>query len=188
MEAAASANPRSGNPAQFLTFLIAGEEYGIDILNVQEIKGWGPVTRIPNTEDYVLGVINLRGTVVPVVDMRKRFGMDGAAFGPTTVVIVVKLSQHGVDRRVGLVVDAVSEVYQFADDAIQPTPDLVSGTRADFVTGLATVDKKMVILLTVDKLVSFETAGSVAVEAAEAALQRAPDVRREPVERIPVPV
>lgn len=166
MEAAASANPRSGNPAQFLTFLIAGEEYGIDILNVQEIKGWGPVTRIPNTEDYVLGVINLRGTVVPVVDMRKRFGMNGADFGPTTVVIVVKLSQHGVDRRVGLVVDAVSEVYQFADDAIQPTPDLVSGTRADFVTGLATVDKKMVILLTVDKLVSFDTAGAVALEAA----------------------
>jgi purine-binding chemotaxis protein CheW len=133
MEAAASANPRSGNPAQFLTFLIAGEEYG---------------------------------TVVPVVDMRKRFGMNGADFGPTTVVIVVKLSQHGVDRRVGLVVDAVSEVYQFADDAIQPTPDLVSGTRADFVTGLATVDKKMVILLTVDKLVSFDTAGAVALEAA----------------------
>lgn len=166
MEAAASVNPRSGNPAQFLTFLIAGEEYGIDILNVQEIKGWGPVTRIPNTEDYVLGVINLRGTVVPVVDMRKRFGMDHADFGPTTVVIVVKLSQHGVDRRVGLVVDAVSEVYQFADDAIQPTPDLVSGTRADFVTGLATVDKKMVILLTVDRLVSFEVTSEAAPAAA----------------------
>lgn len=165
MDAAATASTRSGNPAQFLTFLIAGEEYGIDILNVQEIKGWGPVTRIPNTDDYVLGVINLRGTVVPIVDMRRRFGMNHASFGPTTVVIVVKLSQHGVDRRVGLVVDAVSEVYQFADDAIQPTPDLVSGTRADFVTGLATVDKKMVILLTVDKLVSFEV-GESATEAA----------------------
>ena len=162
MEAAGTASTHSGSAAQFLTFLIAGEEYGIDILNVQEIKGWGPVTRIPNTEDYVLGVINLRGTVVPIVDMRRRFAMDRATFGPTTVVIVVKVAQHGIERRVGLVVDAVSEVYQFGHDAIQPTPELVSGSRADFVTGLATVDSKMVILLAVDKLVSFDLADAAA--------------------------
>ena len=162
--ASAGAGAQTGNAAQFLTFFIAGEEYGIDVLDVQEIKGWGGVTRIPNTEEYVLGVINLRGTVVPIVDMRKRFGMRGIEFGPTTVVIVVKVSQNNVDRRVGLVVDAVSEVYQLGDQAIQPPPEMGNSARTDFVKGLATVEGKMVILLEVNRLVTFDlavTAGPV---------------------------
>jgi purine-binding chemotaxis protein CheW len=154
----ADASAQTGNAAQFLTFFIAGEEYGIDILDVQEIKGWSGVTRIPNTEDYVLGVINLRGTVVPIVDMRKRFGMQGVQFGPTTVVIVIKVRQNNVDRRVGLVVDAVSEVYQLGEQSVQPPPEMGSGARTDFVKGLATVEGKMVILLQVDKLVTFDLA------------------------------
>lgn len=150
----------TGAADQFLSFFIAGEEYGIDILDVQEIKGWNGVTRIPNSEDYVLGVINLRGTVVPIVDLRRRFGLEAARFGPTTVVIVVKVSRGGVERRVGLVVDAVSEVYQLGGDAIQPPPELATGVRADFVRGLATVEGKMVILLQVDRLVTFDVAAT----------------------------
>ncbi|HEY2633642.1 MAG TPA: chemotaxis protein CheW, partial [Steroidobacteraceae bacterium] len=76
---------------QYLTFMLAGEEYGVDILRVQEIKGWDKVTRIPHTPDYVLGVINLRGAVVPILDLRRRFGLETIAFGPTTVVIVVRV-------------------------------------------------------------------------------------------------
>ncbi len=116
---------------------------------------------MPNAEPYVLGVINLRGTVVPIVDLRQRFALPPASFGPTTVVIVVKVHQQGQDRRVGLVVDAVSEVYQFAAAAIQPPPELTTGTRADFVQGLAAVDRKMIILLAVSRLVALDP---VAVE------------------------
>lgn len=150
----------TGQAGQFLSFFIAGEEYGIDILDVQEIKGWNGVTRIPNAEEYVLGVINLRGTVVPIVDLRRRFGLDAARFGPTTVVIVVKVTRGGVERRVGLVVDAVSEVYQLGSDAIQPPPEVAAGARADFVQGLATVEGKMVILLQVDRVVTFDVAAT----------------------------
>ena len=152
----------AADPDQFLTFFIAGEEYGIDILNVQEIKGWSGVTRIPNSEDYVLGVINLRGTVVPIVDMRRRFNLEATRFGPTTVVVVVKVSGQGGDRRVGLVVDAVSEVYQLGEQAIQAAPELATGPRADFVRGLATVENKMIILLDVDRLVTFDVAAVAA--------------------------
>jgi purine-binding chemotaxis protein CheW len=152
---------------EFLTFFLAGEEYGIDILNVQEIKRWGSVTRIPKVEDYVLGVINLRGTVVPVMDMRARFGMERIATSASTVVIVVRVMQADVERRVGLVVDAVSEVYQLNDQSVQPPPDLVTGARASFVRGLATVDSKMIILLDTQRLISFDV-GAVQSEAAVA--------------------
>ena len=91
---------------QYLTFMLAGEEYGVDILRVQEIKGWDKVTRIPHTPAYVLGVINLRGAVVPILDLRRRFGLETIDFGPTTVVIVVRASGGGDERTVGVVVDA----------------------------------------------------------------------------------
>src|ERR1700689_1268677 len=83
---------------QYLTFMLAGEEYGVDILRVQEIKGWDKVTRMPHTPDYVLGVINLRGAVVPILDLRRRFGLEMIDFGPTTVVIVVRASGGGDER------------------------------------------------------------------------------------------
>src|SRR5580698_3872046 len=92
---------------QYLTFMLAGEEYGVDILRVQEIKGWDKVTRIPHTPDYVLGVINLRGAVVPILDLRRRFGLETVEFGPTTVVIVVRVMNGLTERTVAVVVDAV---------------------------------------------------------------------------------
>ncbi|MFO1349969.1 MAG: chemotaxis protein CheW [Gammaproteobacteria bacterium] len=139
---------------QYLTFLLAGEEYGIDILRVQEIKGWGAVTPIPNMPLYILGVINLRGAVVPIVDLRKRFGLEGSAFGPTTVVIVVRVRGQGAERTMGMVVDGVSEVYNVAAAELKPPPDFGVAVDAEFVKGLATVDNKMVILLDIDHLLN----------------------------------
>ena len=141
---------------QYLTFLLAGEEYAVNILKVQEIRGWAAVTPIPNTPDDVLGVVNLRGTVVPIVDLRRRFRLERIPFGPTTVVIVVRVTDEEKERTVGVVVDAVSDVYNIANEVIQPRPDFGGAVAAEFVTGLATVGEKMVILLDIDRLMNTE--------------------------------
>lgn len=140
---------------QYLTFMLAGEEYGLEILRVQEIKGWDKTTAIPNTPDYVLGVLNLRGAVVPIVDLRKRFELPEVEYGTTTVVIVVRMQHEDQERTVGLVVDAVAEVYRLDTNSIQPTPEMGLTAHTEFVAGLATVDEKMVILLAVDQLIDF---------------------------------
>ena len=139
---------------QYLTFILGSEEYGVNILKVQEIRGWEPATSIPNTPDYVLGVVNLRGMVVPIIDLRKRFNLDNADFGPTTVVVIVKATQSGKERTVGMVVDAISDVYNVGTNEISDTPDLGSIVATEFITGLVTVDEKMVILLNVDLLIN----------------------------------
>ena len=139
---------------QFLTFVLGGEEYGVTILQVQGIQGWDRVTPIPNTPDFILGVINLRGAIVPIVDLRRRFGMPAAEFGPTTVVIVVRVAREGKERTLGLVVDAVSEECNVSADDRKPAPDFGSSIKTDFVKGLATVENRMVILLDIDRLVS----------------------------------
>ncbi len=153
MNAATAMESNATSTAQFLTFFLNGEEYGVDILRVQTIQGWDRVTHIPNAPSYVLGVINLRGTVVPIVDLRKRFGLEAASFGPTTVVVVVKIQAQSRERIVGLVVDAVSDVYGIAAEDRRPAPDLSARGDGTFIAGLATVDKKMLILLDVDVLV-----------------------------------
>ena len=143
-----------GAAHQYLTFLLAGEEYGVDILKVQEIRGWQQPTMLPNAVDYVLGVINLRGTVVPIIDLRRRFSMEKSQFGQTTVVVVVKVSGRDKDRTIGIVVDAVSEVYNVTDEQVRPAPDLGGAISTEFVKGLATMDEKMIILIDIDKLIS----------------------------------
>ncbi len=138
--------------SQFLTFVVAGEEYGVDILKVQEIKGWTPVTRIPNTPPHVQGVLNLRGTIVPIVDLRMRFNLDAIDYTPTTVVIVLSLMNEGRERTFGIVVDAVSDVLNIAQTDIRPKPDFGTVVDVDFINGLATVDEHMVMLLDIDCL------------------------------------
>ena len=137
---------------QYLTFLLAGEEYGVDILRVQEIKGWDTVTQIPNTPEYIRGVINLRGTIVPIIDMRARFSLEELDYGPTTVVIVLKVNNQDKSRIMGIVVDGVSDVYNMPDEEIKPSPDFGSAVDTDFVKGLATVNEKMVIVLDIDHM------------------------------------
>ena len=140
--------------SQYLTFLLAGVEYGVDILKVQEIRGWEQPTMLPNSLDYILGVINLRGTVVPIIDLRRRFSLDKSQLGQTTVVVVVKISSATKERTVGIVVDAVSEVYNVSDEQVRPAPDLGGAVSMEFVKGLVTVGEKMLILLDIDKLIS----------------------------------
>ncbi len=141
------------NGSQFLTFMLAGEEYGVDILRVQEIKGWDEATEIPNTPDYIQGVLNLRGTIVPIVDLRSRFALERIKYSNTTVVIVLKIENDGHEKTIGFVVDAVSDVYNVTDEQLKPSPDFGGSVNTEFVKGLATVDEKMVILLDIDHLV-----------------------------------
>jgi purine-binding chemotaxis protein CheW len=139
---------------QFLTFLLAGEEYGVDILRVQEIKGWNSVTPIPNTPDYIRGVINLRGTIVPIIDLRRRFSLEPIEYGPMTVVIVLKVLRGEKSRVMGVVVDAVSDVYNVNKESLKPAPDFGTVVNVDFVQGLATVNENMMIILDIDKLLN----------------------------------
>ncbi len=138
---------------QYLTFCLAGEEYGVNILKVQEIKGWSEVTPMPNTPDSVLGVINLRGTVVPIVDLRRHFALPPAERTPTTVIIVVKAADpEGNVRTMGMVAAAVSEVHNIAADAVQPPPPIGEGEDQRAIAGLATLDERMIIILDIDDL------------------------------------
>jgi purine-binding chemotaxis protein CheW len=146
----------AGGSNQCLTFKLADEEYGVDIMKVQEIRSWEPATNIPNTPDFIVGVINLRGNVVPVIDLRKRFSLDKAEYGASTVIVVVKVEHQGDERTMGLVVDAVSEVYNISEEMMRETPELGSAVNTEFVKGLATVDDKMIIMLDADLIVSPE--------------------------------
>jgi purine-binding chemotaxis protein CheW len=149
--APAATGPAPGS-GQYLTFLLSGEVYGVDILRVQEIKGWDGVTRVPHTPSFLLGVMNLRGTVVPVVDLRSRFGLERQAFGPSNVVIVVRVRAERGDKTVGLAVDGVSDVHDFAADDIRPPPQVQHAGRA-VISGLASAAERLVMLLDVERLV-----------------------------------
>ena len=132
---------------QQLTFSLAGEQYGLDILGVREIRGWVPVTRIPQLPAHLLGVLNLRGAIVPIMDMRLRFGLPRDGYGEETVVVVVAAG----DRFLGIVVDSVSDVIEIDPAQIKPVPDMVLvDTR--YLRGLAPHDGHLVMLLDVDKL------------------------------------
>lgn len=138
--------------AQYLTFALGDEEYGVAILNVQEIKGYAPVTPIPNTPAYVKGVMNLRGTIVPVIDLRVRLGMPAAEYGPFTVIVVLAVGA----KVVGAIVDAVSDVLTFPDGRVQTTPELGVGADVRFVGGIAQSDDKLVVLLDAEAMLRHE--------------------------------
>lgn len=152
VEVAPSTVPKVACSGQYLTFLLAGEEYGIDILKVQEIRGWLPVTRIPHTPPHVQGVLNLRGTIIPIIDLRRRFDMAKAEYTPTTVVIVMSIADKAGKRVIGVVVDGVSDVLNITPDAIKPAPNFGTAVRTEFVNGLGAIGNRMVILLDSDKL------------------------------------
>lgn len=139
---------------QYLTFIMADEEYGVDILRVHEIKGWDKVTPIPNTPAYVCGVINLRGTIVPIIDLRQRFGLKTIPYGATTVVIMLRVIEEDGERTMGVVVDAVSEVYNVSPEEMKAAPDFGDTVNMEFIHGLASVDDKMVMLLDIDNLLN----------------------------------
>ncbi len=142
--------------SQYLTFNLAGEEYGIDILKVQEIRGWMPVTKVPNAPTFVRGVMNLRGAIVPVIDLRLRFGLEAIEYTKVTVVIVVTVQSDSGNRIIGMVVDGVSDVLNVNAADIQPSPDFGSAVHTEFINGLVTIEAGMVMLLDVDRLLSID--------------------------------
>ena len=138
--------------SQYLTFCLGDEEYGVEILKVQEIRGYSAITPIPNTPRYLKGVMNLRGTIVPVVDLRAKFSMAEAEYNQFTVIIVVMVGT----KVMGLVVDAVSDVLNIPKTDIQPTPDFGGQVDAEFIEGLAKAGEKLVVLLDIDKVLGDE--------------------------------
>ncbi|KMT64400.1 chemotaxis protein CheW [Catenovulum maritimum] len=135
------------NMSQYLTFFMDNEEYGIDILKVQEIRGWESTTAIPNSAEYIKGVINLRGTIVPVIDLRLKFSIENVQYTAVTVVIVLKLTQEGKEKIMGVVVDAVSDVHSISDSQIKVSPGLGDNNNSKFIKGLGVVGDKTLILL-----------------------------------------
>lgn len=138
---------------EFLTFVLGEETYGIDILQVQEIRGWEKVTRVPNSLDYVKGVLNLRGMIIPVCDMRAKFNLEQIPYTAETVVVVIRCGESGEERSMGMIVDAVSDVLLVKDAEITTTPEFGSSVPTENIKGLVTQEDKMVMLLNADSLV-----------------------------------
>lgn len=144
-------------PEEFLTFTLGSEEYAIDILKVQEIRGYDAVTKIANTPDYIKGVINMRGVIVPVVDMRLKFHLGNATYDQFTVMIILNLGQ----RIVGMVVDSVSDVIALNADEIRPAPDFGSTFDTQYLLGLASVGERMAIVVDIEKLMTSQEMGLI---------------------------
>jgi purine-binding chemotaxis protein CheW len=138
------------NAREMLVFKLGSEEYGVDILKVQEIRGYEKVTPIPRSPDYLKGVVNLRGTIVPVVDLRIRFGMPDPKYDSLTVVIVLRIA----GRIVGAVVDAVSDVVRLAENEIREAPKLGAMVDSSYLSGVATQGERMILALDIEKLLS----------------------------------
>ena len=139
---------------QFLTFELAGEAYGVEILKVQEIRGWEAVRVIPNTPAFVKGVLNLRGSVIPIIDLRERFALECSEYSQKTVVIVLCVN-HGASQFVmGIVADAVSDVLDIKSEDIKKSPNFGSKIDTRYMRGMHVYKKKMIMLLDVDKLLN----------------------------------
>lgn len=148
----ASARPdgdmEAGFAQEFLTFTLGDEEYAIDILKVQEIRGYDAVTRIANTPEFIKGVVNLRGTIVPIVDLRIRFQLGRPEYNQFTVVIILNVAE----RVVGVVVDSVSDVIMLSPDQIKEAPQFSTGSGTDHITGIGTAGERMLILVDIERL------------------------------------
>lgn len=137
---------------QFLTFEIADEAYGVEILKVQEIRGWEPVRAIPNTPEYIKGALNLRGAIVPIIDLRERFQMEETDYSPTTVVVVLCIETKKGRSVIGVVADGVSDVLDVNLDDIKAAPNLGAKIDTRYMRGMYVIKDRMVLLLNIDKL------------------------------------
>lgn len=135
---------------EFLVFSLGSEEYAVDILKVQEIRGYENVTRIANVPDFIKGVTNMRGVIVPIVDLRIKFHLDKIDYGGQTVVIVVNVAE----RIVGIVVDGVSDVMTLTADQIKPAPEFGVTLSSDYISGLGSLDDRMLVIVDIDKLLT----------------------------------
>jgi purine-binding chemotaxis protein CheW len=148
---ARSADDRGG---KYLTFTLADEEYGIGILKVKEIIGMMPITPVPQTPSFVKGVVNLRGKVIPVVDLRLKFGMESIDYTERTCIIVVEIEAPSGSVMMGIVVDAVSEVIQIKNDDIEETPRFGAKLNTDYILGMAKMEGRVKILLDIDRVLT----------------------------------
>lgn len=137
---------------EYLTFMLANETYGIDILKVQEIRGYDTVTRIANAPEFIKGVINLRGVIVPIVDMRIKFNVGEPTYHEFTVVIIMNV----LDRVIGMVVDGVSDVVALMPEQIRPAPEMGAALDTNYITGLGAQNDQMLILVDIEKMMSSE--------------------------------
>lgn len=144
------AQAANGEGRELLTFTLGREEYGIDILKVQEIRGYDAVTTIANAPEFIKGVINLRGIIVPIVDMRIKFKLGNVTYDETTVVIILNIAK----RVVGMVVDGVSDVTTLKPEEIKPAPEFGASLDTQYLLGLGTVDERMIILVDIERLMS----------------------------------
>jgi purine-binding chemotaxis protein CheW len=135
---------------QLVSFKVGEEEFGVDILKVQEINKMTVITRVPNAPDFVEGVINLRGRVIPIVDLRKRLGLPEREHDKNTRIIVVEI----INKTIGFIVDAVSEVLRISRDITEKPPELVAGIDADYITAVAKLEDRLLILLDLDKVLT----------------------------------
>jgi purine-binding chemotaxis protein CheW len=147
-------NGAADREGKYLTFTLAGEEYGIGILKIKEIIGMLPITSVPQTPQFVKGVINLRGKVIPVVDLRLRFAMDAIDYNDRTCIIVVEMGGGGTDIVIGIVVDSVSEVLNIKSEDIEDTPAFGTTLDTDYILGMAKMEGKVKILLDIDAVLS----------------------------------
>lgn len=155
-----------GGTRKVLTFSLGAEVYGVDILRVKEIRGWSPVTRIPQQPDSLLGVLNLRGVIVPIVDLRVRFGLPAAEFNALTVTIVLSLDVDGSQKEYGVVVDGVRDVVDLTAADIKPAPEVGGAHANEFIEAIATHDEQMLILLSAANLASRELSSNAVAEQA----------------------
>jgi purine-binding chemotaxis protein CheW len=160
MEVADPKTTLEGIPLEYLTFKLDREEYGIDILKVQEIRGYERPTRLSNAPAFIKGVVNLRGTIVPIVDMRLKFACAEVNYTNFTVVIILHLKQ----RVVGMVVDSVSDVVQLKKSQIRPAPDVDSVMGSEAVHGLGSMDERMLILLDIERLMAGVDMGLASID------------------------
>jgi purine-binding chemotaxis protein CheW len=153
-ETISAKSDQNGREGKYLTFSLGREEYGTGILKIKEIIGMMPVTPIPQTPDYVKGVINLRGKVIPVIDLRLRFGMESIGYTERTCIVVVEIGENGSHLPIGIVVDAVSEVVNIKGADIEDTPDFGTRLRTDYILGMAKINGSVKILLDIDRVLT----------------------------------
>jgi purine-binding chemotaxis protein CheW len=158
-DASATRDATTPGSQQVLTFVLGSETYGVDILRVQEIRGWSAVTKIPHAPSHVLGVLNLRGSIVPIVDMRMQFNLERAEYTAVTVIIVLSVQSRTGRRDFGVVVDGVSDVVTVNEAQVKPAPDLGSRAATEHIRGLMPVADRMVVLLDIDRLIGSQLPG-----------------------------
>jgi purine-binding chemotaxis protein CheW len=156
-QAGSSTTSSASNPLEFLSFTLGQEEYGIDIQKVQELRGYDTVTRIANAPEHIKGVVNLRGIIVPIIDMRIKFNLGTPTYDQFTVVIILNIG----GRVMGMVVDSVSDVITLKPEQIRPAPSMGSVLDTEYLMGLGTLDERMLILIDLDRLMSSDEMGLI---------------------------